>query len=171
MILKIAQIEQIAREILNKKIAVLPTDTIYGLHCLALEQSLINRIYELKQRPEKMPLITLISDISDLDNLGISLNNFEKDQTSKYWPGPNTLIINERSFRLPNNEFLNKLLQFTGPLVSTSANLHGQPNAKNVQEAQNYFGDGVDLYVDNGELNNPPSSIYKIEKDFVTKIR
>ena len=176
MILKPSQTTEIANLLLAGKIGILPTDTIYGIHCKAHDPELIKRIYEIKDRPSELPLITVISKAEDLDGFGIEVGDFEKQQMKNFWPGPNTLIFktsNEktRAFRLPKNDFIQSIMQTTGPLISTSANLHGMPSSANVSQAMEYFGDKIDFYVDAGELNNPPSSIYDISKGEVKKIR
>src|SRR5204863_149383 len=61
--------------------------------------------------------------------------------------GTNTLAL-----RLPKDESLQNLLKKTGPLIAPSANVEGLPPAKNITDAKKYFGDGVDLYIDGGEI-------------------
>ncbi len=158
-------------------VCVLPTDTVYGLHCLASNKKGIEKIHLLKKEEKDKPLINLISDKKDVSGFGIKVGESEKIIIDKYWPGPNTIIFGKNdgstvSFRVPADKFLIEIIKRTGPLVSTSANIHGYPPAKNVDEAIEYFGDEIDLYVDGGNLGNPPSSIYKIEDDGgFTKIR
>lgn len=176
MIFKPSETENIIKVLNDNQIGVMPTDTIYGIHCKALNNDLIDRIYEIKQRPEKMPFITVINSPEDLTLFDIQIGEFEKEQIEKFWPGPNTLIFKTRegetrSFRIPRNDFLISILNETGPLISTSANLHGQPSAKNIQEAQEYFGDEIDFYVDGGELNNPASSVYNLTSGEIIKLR
>ncbi len=96
---------------LNKKLGVLSTDTIYGLHCISGEASLIDMLYQVKQRPDKMPFITLIPNEVSLESYGVVLTNFLREQIKLFWPGPNTLIFklvdgSTMSFRLPKNDFL-----------------------------------------------------------------
>lgn len=167
---------EIADLLVSGKIGVLPTDTIYGIHCDALNFEAITKVYELKERPENMPFITLISNFSDLIRFKVLLNDFSLTQINKLWPGPNTLIfeteeLGSKSFRLPNNKFLLEILNLTGPLISTSANTHGNRSAKSAEDAMKYFGSKVDFYVDRGVLDNPPSSIYKILSNKIEKIR
>jgi len=169
-------IDQIASLLLEGKVGVLPTDTIYGLHCVANDPVLIKKIYDLKKLSDNTPLITLISDEKELEQFGVEIGEFEKELMKKYWPGPNTLIFDTkggdtRSFRLPKNDFLLAVLKKSGSLISTSANINKMPFSKNVNQAVVYFGDKVDFYVDGGEEDNPPSSIYKISKGELTKIR
>ncbi|MBI2414580.1 L-threonylcarbamoyladenylate synthase [candidate division WWE3 bacterium] len=175
MILSSDKINLIAKLFLEKKIGVLPTDTIYGIHSLA-HSTLIAKLISIKGKELNSPVITLISDVSMIDEFDVKLDDFALLQIEKLWPGPNTLIFEtslgkERSFRLPRNQFLLDLIKKTGPLASTSANLHGHSHSKNVEQAINYFGDSVDFYVDGGTLDNLPSSVYKIFNNEITKIR
>ncbi len=170
MIFQTSQIEDIAKIILSQELIILPTDTIYGIHCLA-KPELLNKVYKAKNRPETMAFITLISDLNQIEQFDITLSEFEKEQVNKYWPGANTLIFSEKSFRLPNNKFLINLMKITGPLISTSANIHKKDVIKNIHEGQQVFTDLIKYFVDGGELNNPPSSIYKVSSNQVTKIR
>jgi len=176
MIIKMVEVDKIAGFLKASKIGVLPTDTIYGLHGLADNTGCFDRIYELKKRPPDMPFISLISSLSDLDRYHIVLSHKEQEMIKQFWPGPNTLIFlddqkNTRSFRLPRNDFLQAVIKLTGPLISTSANLHGQSAAKDLLQCQETFGQEVDFYVDGGVLDNPPSSIYKTENGEVIKLR
>jgi L-threonylcarbamoyladenylate synthase len=177
MILQTSQADEVAGLLYGGKIGILPTDTIYGIHCLAHKPELVQRIYEIKDRPSDLPLITVISKVEDLKEFNLIIGDFEHQQIKNFWPGPNTLIFKTtqhnktRAFRLPKNDFIISILQTTGPLVSTSANLHGLPSATNISQANEYFGDKIDFYVDGGELQNPPSSIYDVSNGEVNKIR
>lgn len=175
-ILSIQDINKIAELLNSDAIGVMPTDTIYGLHCKALSKDLTDKIYEIKKRPASSPCITLISSIKDLDMFNLRIGEYEEFLISKYWPGPNTLIFNttkgaSQSFRLPNKEYLLKVLGLTGPLVSTSANVHKKPYAKSIKEAQDYFGEKVDFYVDAGYIEGRASNVYKVENGTLIKIR
>ncbi len=176
MLLSVNDVPQIVKLLKAGEIVVMPTDTIYGIHCLPHYQDLIDKICEIKKRAKDMPLITLISNWAEIINFDVKLDDFEQDQIRNYWPGPNTLIFKTnhgttKSFRLPESEFLISVLKKTGPLVSTSANLHGFPTAKSIAEAEQIFGDSIKYYVDGGFLNNPPSSIYRFENDQIAKLR
>lgn len=171
-----SQTNEIAQLLKSGKIGIMPTDTIYGIHCLANDPNLVDKIYQIKKRPDKIPLITIISNLDDLLPFEVELNDYSHEQISRFWPGPNTLIFdtnqNEtRSFRMPDNDFLLSILKITGPLISTSANLHGQQPAKDVNDAIKYFADSIDFYVDGGKMDNPPSNVYRINQDTIDKIR
>ena len=160
--------KEIIKRFKNGEVGVLPTDTIYGLHCLASESSAIDRIYELKQKPRSEKFIRLISSIDDIP---FKLTEFEIEFAKKYWPGPVTLIFKGESFRLPHNDFLIGILEKTGPLVSTSANIHKDQSALSAKDAYETFGNDVDFYVDDGILENSASKIFMIEDDQFKKLR
>lgn len=176
MILSINDVEKIQGLLKTGHIGVMPTDTIYGLHCLANSQSSIDKIYEIKERPKDMPYITLIDSVVSLKDFDIKPTPFQADIISRYWPGANTLIFEDvngstRSFRLPAYEFLIKILSSTGPLISTSVNKHGSSNATTIEEAYSNFKNVVDFFVDAGPLNNAPSRVYNLVNDTLVQLR
>lgn len=166
-------------------VVVLPTDTIYGLHCIAKEHEAVNKIYEIKKRGKDMPFILLIGNIKDLDEFGVEITEDITKQINNLWPGPNTLILETHSdkyqhinagkntigFRLPDNDLLINIINEVGPLVSTSANITSMQTPNNVEDIINIFKDKVDLYIDGGILNNNPSRIFRIEDDSLLKLR
>lgn len=177
-----------ARKILlHGGVAVLPTDTIYGLHCLAINKAGVERIYKLKDRDASKPFIVLISSLDDLKLFGVKLDDKLKALLRGYWPGPNSIILpipdadgkfsylhrdtNSLAFRLPADKPLNELLHQAGPLVSTSANPSGHPPASDIPAAKVYFANSVDLYLDVGKLTNPPSCVYKLSGGMLFKMR
>ncbi len=171
----------------NGGVGILPTDTLYGLVGLALNKKSVERIYELKNRSENKPFIILISKIKNLKLFGVEIKKKEKTILKKYWPGPNTIILecptlpkemsylrplnNTLAFRCPNQKQLNGLLNRVGPMVAPSANPEGLPPAQNIEQAKVYFGEAVDFYVDGGQLNGQPSTIIKFENDKIIFLR
>lgn len=177
-----------ARKILLKGgVAVLPTDTIYGLHCLTTNKAGVERIYKLKGRDTSKPFIVLISSLDDLRLFGVKLDDKLKALLKDYWPGPNSIILptpdadgkfaylhrgtNSLAFRLPAYKPLNELLHQTGPLVSTSANPSGLSPASDIPTAKGYFGNSVDFYLDVGKLTNPPSCVYSLSDGVLVRMR
>lgn len=167
--------DKITDSLQSSGVGLLPTDTIYGLSCRALDQLAVNRLHKLKDRSAHKPFIILISDIKMLNLLSIS-----QKQTSlviKYWPSALSVVFSAPkapawlrlgsqtlAVRLPNHSSLQKLINKTGPLISTSANIEGQEPTKSVQEAKSIFGNRLDFYVDVGMLDNPPSSLAEENK-------
>ena len=178
-------IKEIAGVIKNGGIAVLPTDTIYGIVGLAENKSVVERIYKLRKRTSSKPMIILVSSVDQIINLGVKITLKQKAIFKKLWPNPTSIVIdcpfkrlhylhrgkNSLAFRIPDNEFLLNLLKLTGPVVAPSANFEGGKPAKNIDEAKQYFKDSVPLYVDTGELNSPPSTVVKLEKTKLILLR
>lgn len=164
-------------------VGVIPTDTIYGLAARAEDHSAVERLYKLKQRTSK-PGTVIAADLSQLQKLGLKYRYLKA--VEEYWPGPVSVIIplsghdlfylsqNKPTLavRLPADKAVRDLLKQTGPLLTTSANKPNEKPAETIQDAQAYFGDQVDFYVDGGNLGKrEPSTIIKIIDDAVEIIR
>ncbi|MFH1246310.1 MAG: L-threonylcarbamoyladenylate synthase [Candidatus Liptonbacteria bacterium] len=157
----------------NGGIAVIPTDTIYGICGSALLPKTVKKIYYLRKRNLKKPMIILIGQISDLGLFGIRPSPALKNKLAKFWPGKVSIVFNvplkkfaylhrgkkSLAFRMPNQQHLIKLLMKTGPLVAPSANVEGEEPAHSVRQAKKTFGNKVDLYVDSGILKSLPSTL------------
>ncbi len=173
-------------EILKEgKIAVMPTDTIYGVLGSAFNEKTVERIYEIRKREKTKPFIILISDLSDLKKFGIKIKPFQRRLIKKFWPGAVSLIFDCKSkkfeylhrgkkslaLRLPKPKWLRNLLEKTGPLVAPSANLAGKKPATTIEEAKKYFGFKVDFYLDAGKIEGKPSTIIDIRKKEIKIVR
>ena len=164
---------------INDKVGVMPTDTIYGLCASAFSKQAVGRIYELKGRQTNKPMIVLISSPEDLKLFNIKQNQKQNEILSRLWPGKISIVLqcknkkfdyltrgtNTLAFRLPSKKSLLKILMKTGPLVSSSVNIEGKAPAKNIQEAKEYFGTRVDYYIDGGEMRSKPSTLISIVGD------
>jgi L-threonylcarbamoyladenylate synthase len=167
------------------KIGVIPTDTIYGISSLASREDLIEEIYEIKKRDRNKPFIFLIGEISDLERFGIILDAEKKKTLKKFWPGRVSLVFScpgkkfeclhrgsrTLAFRMPEDNNLLSLLKKTGPLVSTSVNIEGEPYAKNISEAEKFFGDRLDFAIDEGNLEGSPSTVIDFSDERVRFLR
>ena len=69
------------------------------------------------------------------------------------------------AFRVPDDPQLKNLLKESGPLIAPSANPEGLPPATNIEEAQKYFGDTVDFYINDGERAGSPSTVISLGED------
>jgi len=167
----------------NGGVGVIPTDTVYGLVCVAFNEEALKRMFEIKGRAENKPPVVLIADVSDLQKFGVELSGRSKILAEKFWPGPVSLImpIKEElnyldqglglAIRLPDDDLLRKILRLTGPLATTSANLQNQPPARNAEEARKYFGRRVDFYEEAGDLCQVASTLVKIKGNNVEVLR
>ena len=151
-------------------VGVIPTDTVYGLVAQATHQKAIERLYTLKHR-DSPPGTMIGASAKDFSELGFSMEKLAHVQ--HYWPASLSVVVDATPLppylkqdrgalplRVPDNAELQQLLQATGPLMTTSANAHGEPTSVTARMAQHYFGDAVDFYVDGGDLSGrPPSTI------------
>lgn len=164
--------------VIGGDIAVIPTDTIYGIVAQATNPLAVQKIYDIKQRNPSKPFIILISSLDDLRLFGITPSKFVSNLLATYWPGPVSIILdcpNQQfeylhrgtdtlAFRLPQNESILQLIKATGPLVAPSANPEGLPTATNINEAKVYFDSQITCYIE-GDVNTNPSKIIRITDD------
>jgi L-threonylcarbamoyladenylate synthase len=157
-------------------VAVIPTDTIYGVVASALDVEAVERVYALRQREPDKPCIVLLSDASELSRFGITSTAAQQSVLDQNWPGPVSIILDcpgdtlaflhrgtgTLAFRVPADEELRSLLAATGPLIAPSANLAGEAPATTVEEAEAVFGDGVGAYIDKGALVGRPSKLIRL---------
>lgn len=123
-----AIVSELARILEAQGIALLPTDTIYGLHGLAGDSAVAERIAQWKGRPDDKPFVILAANAKQLGDLQVTVPAV----LATIWPAPLTAILptaDHRSLavRIPDRRWLRDLLESTGPLVSTSANRSGEP--------------------------------------------
>lgn len=150
--------------ILSGGVAVIPTDTVYGLACLPGVPTAVARIFELKGRPDDKPLPVLAHDVGQLGDVA-DFDERAIEVASRFWPGPVTLVLPRAAgftpalggddpttvaVRVPQNEVVLELLRATGPLAVTSANRSGETPAATAAEAEEIFGSDVPAYVDGG---------------------
>lgn len=168
----------------NGGVAVMPTDTIYGIVGRAENPVTVERIYLARQRMPEKPCIILISRENEIEKFGIVLSGEQKNKIKEYWPGPVSVVLDCKdesftylhrgtetlAFRLPGEGWLRSLLTQTGPLIAPSANTEGSLPAGSTEEAKKYFGDKVDLYVDVGTIVGKSSKIIRLYKNGASSI-
>ena len=155
---------------------LIATDTVYGLAALATDVKAVAKIYELKQRPREMFLPIMVANITDLEKIGLDINeSARKLFASNLVPGAITFVLgfkdeslkpdwlkmrDEIATRIPDNALLLSVLRKTGPLLVTSANKHGhaQTPAK-VKDILAELNGAPDLIVEDGEGKEVPSTI------------
>lgn len=162
--------------LLDGRVGVIATDTIYGLAALAKHEEGVSRIYGLKKRDKKLGTF-IAADIEQL--LALGLQEEALHSVKHLWPNPISIAVPTReadtyldlgkgslAVRIPKDDILLEVLRRTGPLVTSSANLFDHPPACTFEEAQAYFTDRVDFYVDVGDLSGrPPSTVARVTED------
>lgn len=163
-------------------VGIMATDTVYGLVARAADEQAVTRLYALKHREHK-PGTLIAGRLQQLIDLGIRARYLKA--VEGYWPNPLSVVIpcgeelsylhqDKRSLavRIPADSSLRNFLGLTGALITSSANAPGEPTATNLAEAQAYFGDKVDFYVDGGDITDPvPSTVIRIVDDAIEVLR
>jgi len=139
-----AGLQRAAQLVRAGAVIAFPTDTVYGLGASFDDELAQKRIYQVKGRPAGMPLILMIAAESQLEGL-VHLDSQAEAMMRKWWPGPLTLILHSLrggtlGVRIPKHKVALDLLRHTGPLMTTSANLHGGDPAMNAAEAGTLSG-------------------------------
>jgi L-threonylcarbamoyladenylate synthase len=163
-----------------------PTDTVWGIGCDATNSTAVEKVYKLKQRHDSKALICLVADDRMLKKYvkkipDVAFNIFDVSEepiTIIYEDAQNlakNLIADDHTIaiRIPNDDFCFQLLRrFKGAIVSTSANLSGQPTPKSFKEISTEVLKGVDYVVNlhREKICSKPSSIIKLSNDGQVKI-
>lgn len=158
---------------------VIPTDTVYGIAARPELPDAIARIFSLKGRAEEKALPILGAGLDDLRRIA-EVDGRAEALARRFWPGPLTLVVpRARGFtcslgsvddgsvavRVPAHPVALELLERSGPLAVTSANLSGQPAAATVQDARESLARGVDVFLDGGAVGGAPSTVVGLMAD------
>lgn len=182
--IKIKFPEELAENIKAGEIGVIPTDTMYGVVASALNPKAVERLREVREKPDNKPLVILISKIEDLKIFNIELDEETMSILNKIWPAPVTIVLpchderfeyltrgtNTLGVRFPDDVELLKLISTSGPLVAPSANPAGKKPAENLDEAWEYFSE-LDFYFDDGVYPTNPSTLIRIENGKAVVLR
>ena len=147
------------------QLVVLPTDTVYGVAADAFTPEAVQRLLDAKGRGRQSPPPVLIPNTSTLSALAAEVTAPLTALAEAFWPGPLTIITQANpslswdlgetggtvALRIPDQPLALELLQETGPLAVSSANLTGQPAARTAAAAHEMLGDSVEVYLEVGE--------------------
>lgn len=164
-----------------------PTDTVWGIGCDATNAEAVDKIYKLKRSVNKKSMIVLVGDINSVGRYvnGAPAVAWDLFETAT---SPLTLILSGAAnvaenlvpdegtlgVRVPDHEFCRQLLhRFGRPLVSTSANISGEPAPMDFAGISEEIRSGVDMVIDprfEGKPTGQPSSIIAIDQSGLFKI-
>jgi L-threonylcarbamoyladenylate synthase len=165
------QLTEIARTLAEGNVVLMPTDTIYGLHALALDDDAVARVVALKERSETKPFVVLAASLDQLPLLGVDAPPETLAALGSIWPAPLTAILPLRTpiaasrgaislaVRIPALDWLRELVRKSGPLVSTSANRSGEPAVDRPSALARELQDRVGAVVDGGPRAGEASTI------------
>ena len=156
---------------------VLPTDTVYGIGADAFNNDAVAKLLATKRRGPDMPVPVLVGSWTTSQGLVREFSDTAKILVEAFWPGGLSIVVPEAPslpwnlgdtrgtvlLRMPNQPLALELLQRTGPMAVSSANISGNPPALNAANAKQQFGDAVGIYLDGGDAQvGEPSTIVDI---------
>jgi L-threonylcarbamoyladenylate synthase len=143
-------------------VVVFPADTVYGLACDPENAGAIERLYALKGRPPDKPAAVMCFALADLPDVGPRTGALAE----RLLPGAVTLLVPSDRYPLAGGAGtlglrVPDLPAFAGvpPVLQTSANLAGGPDAHRLADVPPQIRAGADLVIDGGELPGTPSTV------------
>ena len=159
-------------------VAVIPTDTVYGLAAHPAHPEAVQRLYTIKGRLEAKPIALLAADQAAVSRFGAQLPPAAAQLAAIYWPGALTLVLacsqgTTEGFRVPAHDWTRALLAAChGVLRVTSANLSGAQPAASAVAALQDVGLAADLVIDDGTSpGGVPSSVVRVTADRLEILR
>jgi L-threonylcarbamoyladenylate synthase len=168
------------------ELAVLPTDTVYGLAADAFSPPAVTRLLEAKGRSRDVPVPVLVGAWRTLDGLAETVPPVARQLVEAFWPGPLTLVVRAAAslawdigdargtvaVRMPLHPVALRVLEQTGPLAVTGAHRTGMPPAGDAAEAARQLGTAVQVYLDGGASAGPvPSTVVDLTGDHPRVLR
>lgn len=180
------EIQKAFEVIQNGGIILYPTDTVWGIGCDATNQEAVAKIYALKQRAETQSMIVLMNGekmmynvFREIPEVAWQILDLSEKPTTLILDNPKNVAKNvigadnTLGIRLVKEPFCYKLMErMKKPLVSTSANISGQPTPKSFAEISAQIKNGVDYVVNlhRDKISDKPSTIIKLTSDSQVKI-
>lgn len=167
-------------------LAVLPTDTVYGLAADAFRPDSVAALLRLKGRGRDMPVPVLVGSPRTLDGVAAAVPEVGRRLVEAFWPGGLTLVCREQpslhwdlgethgtvAVRMPLHPVAIEVLRETGPLAVSSANRSGEPPARRASDARAQLGEDVAVYLEAGATeDDTPSTIVDLTGDVPRVLR
>ena len=167
--INIDEIKQVAQGIREGKLALFPTETVYGIGANALDENAVKKIFIAKGRQSDNPLIVHISNINMLEQIVEDIGEIERKLINKFWPGPLTIIFNRKSeniipnnvtaglntvgVRMPSNKIARTLIELSEvPIAAPSANTSGKPSPTEASHVKLDLDGKIPMILDGGPV-------------------
>ncbi|WP_275425756.1 L-threonylcarbamoyladenylate synthase [Nocardioides solisilvae] len=169
-----AAVEAASLAVRQGELVVIPTDTVYGVGADAFDAGAVRALLAAKGRGREKPPPVLVSSATTLEALATRVPRYAHLLVEAFWPGPLTLVCHQQpslqwdlgetrgtvAVRMPDDPVALAVLERTGPLAVSSANLTGEPPARDADEAERMLGGRVEVVVDGGpSRGGEPSTI------------
>ena len=170
------------------KTILYPTDTIWGIGCDSTNKKAVEKIYKIKKRDKSKSLLVLVDSeqmlnryLKNIPEVAWDIIDYAEKPTTIIYDESSNLIVNEvkaqdgsLGVRVVKDEFCQKVIQrLKAPLVSTSANLSGEPSPKSYKDISEELKSNIDFIVEHRQkenMNNASSSIIKLSENGAVKV-
>ena len=185
--LSVENIDIIIDEIKSGNPVIIPTDTIYGITCDALNKKAVNKIYKIKKRDNNKPLTLNLNKKKDITKYAYITNKLEKEIIKKLMPGAITLLLKKKEYvvdlisknseyigvRIPNNKIVKEIIKkINSPLVLTSVNISGEMPIIDLDDLNSEISNNIRYAIDVGIINKGvESTIVKVTNNKVEILR
>lgn len=165
-----------AAALLAGGVAVIPTDTVYGIAAHPSFPEALSRIYAIKGRRPDKPVAFLASDAASPARLGFTMPPVASMLAERFWPGALTLVLDGPSgsegFRVPDSAVARAVIAACGGLLRvTSANFSGEPAARDFGEIPERLLAQCDAAIDGGVCpGGLPSAVVRVSASGATEI-
>lgn len=185
--LSVENIDIIIDEIKSGNPVIIPTDTIYGIACDALNKKAVNKVYKIKKRDNNKPLTLNLNKKKDITKYAYITNKLEKEIIKKLMPGAITLLLKKKEYvvdlisknseyigvRIPNNKIVKEIIKkINSPLVLTSVNISGEMPIIDLDDLNSEISNNIRYAIDVGIINKGvESTIVKVTNNKVEILR
>ena len=167
-------VDRVRRSLLAGGVIAFPTDTFYGLGADPFNPEAVEKLFHLKNREGKNPILVLIPAEKKLNLFTHEVNADARALIETFWPGPLTILFpalpslphaltagsGKIGVRLPGSAATRHLLEEVGPLTATSANLAQGPNPETLESIPDAVAGNCDYLIDGGAATeSSPSTL------------
>lgn len=179
-------IDKLCNVLSNNELAIVPTDTVYGILASAINEDAIRKVYQVKKRDFSKPCIILVSSISMLKEYVLSINDLEEKLIKRFWPGKLTIIFKKNKnvsdlltankdtvgIRYPlNKDLIECMNKFGFPLVSSSANLSNEGVITDISLISSEMLENISYVYDGGHMSDSSSTIVQVVDNRIKILR
>jgi len=183
---QVHELEWAAKLLTEGRIGAFPTETVYGLGALATDEKAVERIYEVKGRDRRNPLIVHVASINDAIKLTTEFNDTAMTLANTFWPGPLTMVLPKNAcipsvttsgldtvgIRMPDNAIALELIRLAGPIAAPSANESSLPSGTTARDVKKDLNGKIDFIIDGGPSGiGVESTIIDLTTDVPTILR
>ena len=177
-------IEQVAKLVSDSRVVAFPTETVFGLGVKFGSYQALDAFYEIKHRDKGKAISMMISNPKDIEKYAY-INKEAKKLIDAFMPGMITIILKKRPFiddyftasldtigiRIPDDPFVLALLDQTGPMLVTSANLSGEDSLVDDKAVMEVFNGKIPLIVEGESISKKASTIVDLSKGKIEILR